>query len=83
MKPTNSAQDSQDFEQNLAALEALVERMEAGELSLSEALASFEQGVELTRRCQQALQDAELKVLQLSNPDGAAEEFAGHSESGQ
>ena len=55
-----------DFEQALAELEALVERMETGELTLEESLKAFERGVKLTRRCQAALQAAELKVKALT-----------------
>lgn len=51
-----------DFEQALRDLEALVERLEAGELTLEQSLTEFERGVELTRRCQQALTDAEQRV---------------------
>jgi exodeoxyribonuclease VII small subunit len=59
-----------DFEQALADLEALVARMEKGDLPLEEALAHFERGIELTRRCQTALKDAELKVQVLVDRDG-------------
>ena len=43
-------------------LEALVERLELGDLPLEESLAAFERGVMLTRACQSALQEAEQKV---------------------
>ena len=59
-----------DFEQALADLEALVARMEKGDLPLEEALAHFERGIELTRRCQRALKDAELRVQMLVERDG-------------
>ena len=59
-----------DFEQALEDLEALVARMEKGDLPLEEALAHFERGIELTRRCQSALKDAELKVQQLVERHG-------------
>ncbi|MFV2089054.1 MAG: exodeoxyribonuclease VII small subunit [Pseudomonadales bacterium] len=55
-----------DFEAALAELEALVARMEAGELSLEESLNAFERGVKLTRHCQAALKNAELKVKVLT-----------------
>ena len=55
-----------DFETALEELEGLVERMEAGELSLEESLSAFERGVKLTRACQTALKDAELKVKVLT-----------------
>jgi exodeoxyribonuclease VII small subunit len=51
-----------DFEQALRDLEALVERLEAGDLTLEQSLNEFERGVALTRRCQQALSDAEQRV---------------------
>ena len=54
-----------DFEAALAALETLVEKMESGEQSLEDALASFQQGIELTRTCQRGLKEAEQKVEKL------------------
>lgn len=51
-----------NFEQSLAQLEALVARLETGDLPLDQALASFEQGVRLTRECQGALSAAQQKV---------------------
>jgi exodeoxyribonuclease VII small subunit len=53
------------FEATLTQLEALVGRMESGELPLDEALRTFEQGVRLTRECQAALNSAQQKVQQL------------------
>jgi exodeoxyribonuclease VII small subunit len=58
-----------DFEHSLDELEQLVERMEGGELSLDESLASFERGIGLYRHCQQALDQAELRVRLLLDPD--------------
>jgi exodeoxyribonuclease VII small subunit len=51
-----------DFEQALAELEGLVERLERGDLPLDEALKAFERGVALTRHCQASLQAAQQKV---------------------
>jgi exodeoxyribonuclease VII small subunit len=51
-----------DFEQALAELEGLVERLERGDLPLDEALKTFERGVALTRHCQASLQAAQQKV---------------------
>ena len=58
-----------DFEHSLDELEQLVARMEGGELSLDESLASFERGIGLYRHCQQALDQAELRVRLLLDPD--------------
>jgi exodeoxyribonuclease VII small subunit len=54
------------FETALVELESLVEHMEAGDLSLEDSLAAFERGVKLTRHCQSALKNAELKVKVLT-----------------
>lgn len=51
-----------DLEKALADLEALVERLESGDLKLDQALKEFERGVKLTRQCQTALKEAEQKV---------------------
>jgi len=51
-----------NFEQSLAQLEALVAKLESGDLPLDQALVSFEQGVRLTRECQGALSAAQQKV---------------------
>jgi exodeoxyribonuclease VII small subunit len=58
-----------DFEHSLDELEQLVAKMEGGELSLDESLASFERGIGLFRHCQQSLQQAELRVRLLLDPD--------------
>ena len=78
-KPTAAADASPvaDFETSMQALEDLVGKMEAGEMTLEESLAAYERGVGLYRRCQSALEQAELRVRLLSdpvNPD-AAEPF--------
>ncbi len=56
------------FEQSLDELETLVQRMEKGDLSLDESLAAYERGVGLYRRCQAALEQAELRVRLLADP---------------
>ena len=54
------------FEEALSELESLVEALETGDQTLEESLKSFERGVELTRTCQKALDEAEQKVRILS-----------------
>lgn len=65
-----------EFEKSLAELEALVERMEGGELTLEESLAQFERGIRLSRNCQKALREAELKVETLLKKDGDVQVIA-------
>ena len=50
------------FEGALAELEKIVARMEAGELSLEEALATHKRGLELARVCQKKLEIAQQQV---------------------
>ncbi|KAA0690138.1 exodeoxyribonuclease VII small subunit [Halopseudomonas laoshanensis] len=71
-----------DFEQSLGDLQKLVERLESGELSLEDSLTAFEQGVALTRDCQQALSQAEQKVQLLVEQHGTltTETFDGPAE---
>ena len=51
-----------DFEESLTELEALVAKLEQGDVPLEEALKTFERGVALTRQCQNALRTAQQKV---------------------
>ena len=64
-----------DFENSLTELEALVEKLEQGDLSLDESLKCFERGVQLTRICQTALKQAEQKVEILLRRSGEPEQF--------
>jgi exodeoxyribonuclease VII small subunit len=50
------------FEKALAELERIVARMESGELSLEQALATHKRGLELARFCQQQLEAAQQQV---------------------
>jgi exodeoxyribonuclease VII small subunit len=61
---------SPEFEAALSELEALVERLERGDLPLEEALKAFERGVALTRHCQACLQSAQQKVEMLVRKSG-------------
>lgn len=63
------------FENSLQELEKLVDTMEKGDISLEESLTHFEKGVQLTKACQKALQDAEQTVNQLLEKDGQIEKF--------
>ncbi len=68
-KPAAEPSVVADFEQSLDQLEQLVEKMEHGDMSLEESLGAYERGVALYRRCQQALEQAELRVRLLTDPD--------------
>ena len=50
------------FEAKLARLEQIVEEMEAGDLTLDESLARYEEGVKALKKCYELLRDAEKRV---------------------
>jgi exodeoxyribonuclease VII small subunit len=66
--PTPEPAPIADFERSLDELENLVARLEKGDLSLDDSLATFERGIALYRRCQGALEQAELRVKLLLDP---------------
>jgi exodeoxyribonuclease VII small subunit len=61
------------FEQALAELEQLVQRLEQADLPLETALQEFERGTALARQCREALTQAEQKVQILTEQGGQAE----------
>lgn len=70
---TETPSSPPDFERALAELEATVDALEHGELSLEEALKQFERGVALARDCQAALKQAEQKVEILLQKNATAQ----------
>jgi exodeoxyribonuclease VII, small subunit len=70
---TETPSSPPDFERALAELEATVDALEHGELSLEDALKQFERGVALARDCQAALKQAEQKVEILLQKNATAQ----------
>lgn len=75
-KPNTGASSSQapagvadlSYEQAMEQLEAIVERIERGEVGLEESVTQYEQGVLLIARCREILGRAEQRVEELSKP---------------
>jgi exodeoxyribonuclease VII small subunit len=66
-----SAKKAVNLEKSLADLEELVDELESGDLPLEKAMQKFEEGIKLTRACQNALKEAEQKVeILLKSADG-------------
>jgi exodeoxyribonuclease VII small subunit len=63
------------FEDSLGRLEAIVQKMETGDLKLEESIKLFEEGIKLTKTCHQRLEEAEKKVQHLMK--GAPDETEG------
>ena len=53
---------SRTFESSLEALEEIVVKLEHGDLALEESLELFEQGIRLSRECQERLSQAERRI---------------------
>ncbi|MBA4724332.1 MAG: exodeoxyribonuclease VII small subunit [Gammaproteobacteria bacterium] len=62
-----------NFESALAELEKIVLKLEDDSINLEESVQSFEDGIELVKKCQKQLKEAELKVNKLLD-DGSLEE---------
>jgi len=62
--------EGRGFEEMLKDLEAIVDRLESGTLSLENSLAAFEQGVGLVRELTAKLDDVERRVEVLTREDG-------------
>ncbi|MEQ1570791.1 MAG: exodeoxyribonuclease VII small subunit [Myxococcota bacterium] len=68
-------EETPGFEGALQELEKRVRLLEAGDLSLEQALALFEEGVELAHACHERLEAAEQRVSKLvRGPDGISEQ---------
>jgi len=66
--------EPQTFEELLGQLEALVLRLERGEQPLEVALADFEAGMSLSRKANDVLERAELRLARLTAGDAGGEE---------
>ena len=62
-----------NFESALTELEKIVLKLEDDSINLEESVQSFEAGIELVKKCQKQLKEAELKVNKLLD-DGSLEE---------
>ena len=81
--PDASGPATLSFEGALARLEAIVDDLERGELPLEEALAAFEEGIGLSRRCAETLDAAERRIEMLAGEDGGLRPFeSGPAEGG-
>ncbi len=61
-----------DFEASMKRLEAIVEELEGGELSLEDSIARYEEGVKLSRSLTARLDEAEKRIEQLVEQSGGA-----------
>ncbi|KAA0963869.1 MULTISPECIES: exodeoxyribonuclease VII small subunit [Streptococcus] len=58
------------FEENLADLEAIVQKLENGDVALEEAIAEFQKGMQLSKELQKTLDQAEKTLVKVMQADG-------------
>ncbi len=69
MAQGTSPVESLSYEQAMVEMEGIIQKMEGEQLTLEEALALFERGQLLAKRCADLLTQAELKVRQLTGQE--------------
>jgi len=65
----SQAIESLSFEEALSQLEAIVDQLERGDVSLDKAIDAYSRGMALKGHCQARLEEARLKVEQIKLPD--------------
>jgi len=54
------------FERDLKAMQDLLDDIESKDLSLDEVIEKYKQGIQLSKKCQKALEEAEQKIKEVS-----------------
>ena len=67
----DAGSSGRSFEQALTELEGRVRKLDSGELPLEDSLQMFEEGISLVRECQELLDAAERRVIELTTSPGA------------
>jgi len=55
------------FEYNLKKMQSILEEIESKDLNLEEIIDKYKLGIELSKKCQKALEEAEQKIKQVSD----------------
>ena len=63
------------FEENLAELEAIVQKLESGQVPLEEAISEFQKGMKLSKDLQETLDQAEKTLVKVMQADGSETEL--------
>lgn len=63
------------FEENLQDLEAIVTKLETGDVALEDAIAEFQKGLALSKDLQKTLEDAEKTLVKVMQADGTETEM--------
>lgn len=63
------------FEENLADLESIVQKLESGQVPLEEAISEFQKGMKLSKDLQETLDQAEKTLVKVMQADGSETEL--------
>lgn len=63
------------FEENLADLEAIVQKLESGQVPLEEAISEFQKGMKLSKDLQETLDQAEKTLVKVMQANGSETEL--------
>ena len=63
------------FEENLADLEAIVQKLDSGQVPLEEAISEFQKGMKLSKDLQETLDQAEKTLVKVMQADGSETEL--------
>ena len=63
------------FEENLQDLEAIVTKLETGDVALEDAIAEFQKGMALSKNLQKTLEEAEKTLVKVMQADGTETEM--------
>lgn len=64
------------FEENLADLETIVQKLESGDVALEEAITEFQKGMKLSKELQDTLAQAEKTLVKVMQADGTEADLA-------
>ena len=64
------------FKGNLADLEAIVQKLESGDVALEEAITEFQKGMKLSKELQETLDQAEKTLVKVMQADGTEADLA-------
>ena len=72
---SNKEKTKKTFEENLQDLEAIVSKLENGDVPLEDAIAEFQEGMRLSKTLENTLQEAEKTLVKVMQADGTEKEM--------
>ena len=72
---TKNKEKETSFEEDLEKLETIVKKLESGEVPLDNAIVEFTEAMNLAKKCDEKLKNAEEAITKLVNKDGSISDF--------